>query len=226
MRTIGPVPLATAIDAFRLPGEARRLAMVMNKASSRPMTSEPENPAPGSELASLIAAVARDRDRAAFGRIFEQFAPRIKTMMMRMGAAAEESEELTQEAMLAVWRKAHLFDPNGTSASGWIFRIAHNLRIDAVRRARRIDASGTDPTIELPEVAPPDHLVAARQIDARVRRAVAQLNPEQLQVITLSFFENRPHAEIAAALKLPLGTVKSRLRLAFKRLRALLDEVA
>lgn len=190
------------------------------------MPSEDQSAAPGSEVAALIAAVARTRDRAAFARLFRQFAPRIKTMMLRMGASQEQAEELAQEALLAVWRKAHLFNPQGASASGWIFRIAHNLRIDAARRARRLDAAGTDPTNEPAAVAPPDGILATAQIEARVRRAVAQLSPEQLQVITLSFFESRPHAEIAEALELPLGTVKSRLRLAFRRLRTLLDEVA
>ena len=175
--------------------------------------------------AALIVAVAGARDRAAFAALFRHFAPRIKSMMLRSGAPAEQAEVLTQEAMLTVWRKAGLFDPRGASASGWIFRIAQNLRIDALRHTRREKAIDFSEPVDDPG-APPDAVVDAGQVEAHVRRAIRELSPEQLQVVVLSFFESRPHAEIAALLQLPLGTVKSRLRLAFKRLRALLDEVA
>ena len=178
------------------------------------------------DLAALITAVADRRDSAAFAELFQYFAPRIKALLMRSGAPGEQAEELAQEAMLTVWRKAHLFDPTGASASGWVFRIAHNLRIDAARRAQRIERLGRELAGETAEVEEPDAIVSAGQMQARVRAAIAQLSSEQLKVITLSFFESRPHAEIAEILQLPLGTVKSRIRLAFKRLRTLLDEVA
>lgn len=176
--------------------------------------------------ASLIVAVAKNRDRIAFAELFNHFAPRIKAFLLRGGTPAELAEELAQEAMLIVWRKAYLFDPAGASASGWVFRIAQNLRIDAARRAQRADRITTEFAFEPAEVDAPEAVVDAAQLEEKVRSAMAQLSPEQLKVITLSFFESRPHAEIAAILKLPLGTVKSRIRLAFLRLRALLDEVA
>ncbi len=178
------------------------------------------------DFAGLIDAVARTRDRGAFVQLYQQFAPRVKALMLRMGASPEHADEIAQECLLSVWRKAHLFDPQGASASGWIFRIARNLHIDALRRARRAEAVPEDTEVASPEVERPDSLVAAAQIGARVRAAVARLTPEQLTVITLSFLESRPHAEIADTLQLPLGTVKSRIRLAVKRLRELLDEVA
>ena len=178
------------------------------------------------DFAGLIDTVARTRDRAAFVVLYRQFAPRVKTLMLRMGATPEQAEELAQECLLSVWRKAHLFDPRGTSASGWIFRIARNLRLDALRRTRRAEVLAEDMNLAPPEVEQPDSIVAAAQVGARVRAAVARLTPEQLTVITLSFLESRPHAEIADTLQLPLGTVKSRIRLAIKRLRELLDEVA
>ena len=183
-------------------------------------------PGPVSNFAGLIAAVARDRDRTAFAELFRHFAPRIKTLMLRLGAPPDQADELAQEALLTVWHKAHLFDPQGASASGWIFRIARNLRIDFLRRARRLDAIGTDPTNDPAEIDQPDSIVTAGQLGGRVRSAIGKLSPEQLHVITLSFLEGRPHAEIAQRLQLPLGTVKSRLRLAVKRLRELLHEVA
>jgi RNA polymerase sigma-70 factor, ECF subfamily len=178
------------------------------------------------DVAALIDSVARKRDRAAFVQLYRHFAPRVKGLMLRMGASPEQADELTQECLLNVWRKAHLFDAQGTSASGWIFRIARNLRIDVVRSARRAQAAADGIDQLSDEVERPDSIVAAAQISVRVRAAVARLTPEQLTVITLSFLEGRPHADIADKLQLPIGTVKSRIRLAMKRLRELLDEVA
>jgi RNA polymerase sigma-70 factor (ECF subfamily) len=178
------------------------------------------------DFAALIDSVARQRDREAFVQLYRHFAPRVKALMLRMGAPLEQADELTQECLLNVWRKAHLFDPQGASASGWIFRIARNLRIDGLRSARRAQAAADGIDQISDEVEWPDAIVAATQIGARVRAAIARLTPEQLTVITLSFIEGRPHAEIADKLQLPVGTVKSRIRLAMKRLRELLDEVA
>jgi RNA polymerase sigma-70 factor, ECF subfamily len=173
------------------------------------------------QFPDLIVAIARNQDRAAFARLFEHFAPRIKALMMQLGAPAVRAEELSQDTMLSVWRKAHLFDPAGTSASGWIYRIAKNLHIDALRRDQRLAAIPTDE--EKADVPTPDAALSARETESRVRAAIAQLGPEQLRVITLSFFEDKPHAEIAKELSIPLGTVKSRVRLAMQRLRDLLD---
>jgi RNA polymerase sigma-70 factor, ECF subfamily len=178
------------------------------------------------DFAGLIDRVARERDRGAFIQLYRQFAPRVRTLMLRMGATPEQADEIVQECLLSVWRKAHLFNPQGASASGWIFRIARNLRIDYLRSARRAEALATDVDLTVLEVERPDTIVTAAQIGARVRAAIARLSPEQLAVITLSFLESRPHAEIADMLQVPLGTVKSRIRLAMKRLRELLDEVA
>lgn len=179
-----------------------------------------------SDFKALIVSVAEQHDGAAFAELFEHFAPRVKSMFLRMGSANEQAEELAQETMLTVWRKAHLFDRDSGGASAWIFRIAHNLRIDAVRHSRRTERLVNEFAAETAEVIEPDAVVGASQIDDRVRAAIAQLSPDQMKVIILSFFESRPHSEIAEILQLPLGTVKSRLRLAFKRLRTLLDEVA
>jgi RNA polymerase sigma-70 factor (ECF subfamily) len=185
-------------------------------------SAKPDTP----DHAALIVAVAECRDRSSFAKLFSHFAPRIKSLLLRSGASAELAEELAQEAMLTVWRKAHLFDPSGASASGWIFRIAYNLRIDAARCVQRADRMANELAVDLPEVAAPETIVGAAQMEEKVRSAIAQLSADQLKVITLSFFESRSHSEIAEILHLPLGTVKSRIRLAFQRLRTLLDEVA
>jgi len=171
----------------------------------------------------LILRIARERDRTAFTALFESFAPRLKGYLLRQGARPAEAEELVQEAMVAVWRKAELFDPSRASAATWIFRIARNLRLDAARRDRHADAYQPDLSEEPEPPRTPEGIEAARQRDALVRTALAELPPEQLEVLRMSFFHDRPHAEIAQALRLPLGTVKSRIRLALQRLRASLE---
>ncbi|HTY69075.1 MAG TPA: sigma-70 family RNA polymerase sigma factor [Alphaproteobacteria bacterium] len=178
--------------------------------------------APAREAAALIRAIAERRDRAAFAALFVQYAPRLKAYMRRLGAADDAAEEIVQETMLMVWRKAALFDPARAAASTWIFTILRNLRIDMLRRSRplppELAAAG-----EAAEAADADDLIDAAQRTARLRAALASLPAEQAEVVRLSFFDERPHAEIERALGIPLGTVKSRLRLAMARLRRVLE---
>lgn len=176
------------------------------------------------DFALLIEAIALRRDRDAFTQLFEFFAPRVKSLMIRSGSVPAQAEELAHDTLLAVWHKAHLFDPAGASASGWIYKIARNLRIDAIRRERRDALIVVDRSDVPEESAQPLNIVVSREEESRVRAAVALLSEEQQKVIALSFFEDRPHAEISRLLSLPLGTVKSRLRLATKRLRDVLDD--
>jgi RNA polymerase sigma-70 factor (ECF subfamily) len=189
------------------------------------MKKSPALAAPAEEYGELIRAVAVRRDRGAFAILFEHFAPRVKSYLLRLGAPAEVAEELAQETLLSVWRKAEAFDPTRAAASTWIFTIARNLRIDAFRRARRGEPA-EDPS-DAPEAqARPDALLASAQSQARIRLALTALPPDQAEVVRLSFFSDKPHSEIAAALQLPLGTVKSRLRLAMGRLREMLGDLA
>ncbi len=179
----------------------------------------------------LIEAVATRRDRAAFVRLFQHFAPRVKTFMLRSGASEAAAEEIAQETMLSVWRKADSFKPDTAGAAAWIFTIARNQRIDAFRRERRGGAVEVDNDKDIAEQRvderlTPESQVAAGQLEDCVRQAMAQLSNEQLRVIELSFFEDKPHGEIAELLQIPLGTVKSRLRLAIGRLRALLGDIS
>jgi len=175
--------------------------------------------------ADMIGAIAAHADRAAFARLFEHFAPRVKSYMLRLGAEPQLAEELAQETLLAVWRKAAAFDRAKAAPSTWIFTIARNLRIDAARRSRRGDPV-EDPS-DTPDAEPtPDAVLAAAQSEGRIQQALGALPPEQAEVVRLSFFSDKPHSEIAEALKLPLGTVKSRLRLAMARLRDLLGDLA
>ena len=144
--------------------------------------------------------------------------------MRRLGANDGQAEDLAQEALLAVWRKASLFDPSRAGAATWVFTIARNLRIDSLRRER--------PTEPLPEAERAEadcapgadiELITAER-DRLLRSALAILPPEQAQLVQLAFYEDRPHRDIERVLGIPLGTVKSRLRMAMQRLRAALEE--
>lgn len=216
-------PMLTIQTAAQLPGRrgARLYLLKFGKAANGVTGSQDKPLEAQADFSDLIVAIARDQDRTAFARLFEHFAPRIKALMMQLGASPARAEELAQDTMLAVWSKARLFDPEGASASGWIYRISKNLHVDALRRDRRLAALPAD--AEPLDAPQPDAILSARDAEGRVRAAIAALNPEQLRVVTLSFFEDKPHAEIARELNIPLGTVKSRVRLAMQRLRDLLD---
>ena len=191
----------------------------------RGSVTRPEPPAPEAndatdDAASLIVAIAVAHDRAAFALLFARYAPRVKAYLIRRGASAQRAEDLAQEALLKVWRKAAGFDPARAGAGAWIFTIARNLQIDAYRRDRAPEAWALDPSETPDPPAEPDSRLVGADRDRRLSEAVRDLPPDQLAVVRLSFFSDKPHAEIAEALGLPLGTVKSRLRLALNRLRA------
>ncbi len=169
----------------------------------------------------LILAVAASRDRAAFARLFEHFAPRLKAYLIRAGAPPAMAEDFAQDAMLTVWRKADLFDPRRARAATWIFTIARNRRIDVLRRDRR-PPPVPDLSLAAADPARPDDLFEGREDAGRIREAMAVLTRDQTQVIQMAFFQDCAHSEIATMLGLPLGTVKSRIRNAMIKLRAIL----
>ena len=177
------------------------------------------------ELARLIEAVAARQDRAAFAALFDHFAPRIKAFLMRGNTPAAAAEELAQEALLTVWRKASQFDRQRAGASSWIFAIARNLRIDSARREMRGKVLDLEANEDAEPLAPPDAELLASEREQRVRAALVHLTDEQLRVVRLSFFDGKAHGDIAAELELPLGTVKSRIRLAMNRLRDVLGDL-
>jgi len=182
------------------------------------------NPAPDSaRLNAAVVAVAA-KDRAAFQLLFDHFAPRVKGYLMRLGTSNAQAEDLAQDALLAVWRKAALFDPAKASASTWIFTIARNLRIDAIRRERRPELDPEDPALQPGSARAADESVDWGQAEDRLRVALATLPDEQSRIIELSFLSEKPHSMIARELGLPLGTVKSRIRLAMARLRLALGD--
>lgn len=174
-------------------------------------------------LNACLEAVGRGRDRAAFAELFAHFAPRLKAFFMKAGAEAEAAEEVVQETMINVWRKAGQFDPSRASASTWIFTIARNMRIDLLRKARRPQPDPDDPAMVPDEPAQADEWLSAEEEAVELRAAVAELPEEQKHILHLAFFEEKSHGTIADELGLPLGTVKSRIRLAFKRIRSRLE---
>ncbi len=173
--------------------------------------------------ATLIAAIAGG-DRAAFATLFSDYAPRIKAFLLRRGMRAAEAEELAQEAMLAVWRKAGQFDPARATAAAWIFAIARNLCID--RHRREHGAPEPDPAFDPDPPPPAEMLLNEAERAARVRDAIAVLPADQAEALRLAFFDERSHSEMETILGIPLGTVKSRLRLAMGRLRLALGDLA
>lgn len=177
---------------------------------------------PVTDWSDCILAIAIRRDRKRFTELFLHFGPRLTGFFLRLGVAPGHAEDLAQEVMLTVWRKADQFDPARASAATWIFTVARNLRIDLKRRERD-PASLVELYDGMNEPMPSEMLIAVEN-SQRVRQAMAELPAEQLEVIRLSFFEDRSHGEIAALLQIPLGTVKSRVRLAMVRLRALVEE--
>jgi RNA polymerase sigma-70 factor (ECF subfamily) len=178
--------------------------------------------------AMLMQAIAEKGDKAAFAQLFAFYAPRVKGFLMRLGSSDATADELAQEVMLAVWRKAHTFDPNQASVSTWVYRIARNRRIDLARRENRqreeLEREANDQDMSADPEETPDEPLMAREREARVREALAQLPVEQADLVRRAFFGDQTHRDIADETGLPLGTVKSRLRLAFGRLRKALDE--
>jgi RNA polymerase sigma factor (sigma-70 family) len=176
------------------------------------------------ELIGLVQAVARDRDRAAFAALFSHFAPRLKTYVMRLGASAATADELVQETMLTLWRRADSFDPRQANASTWIFTIARNKRIDTLRRENRPELDPSDPAFTVEPIPAADDTIAAGESEHLLRQAIGQLPHEQAELLRICYYGDKSHRQIALELGLPLGTVKSRLRLALGRLRLVLKD--
>lgn len=168
-----------------------------------------------------MLAVAEHRDRQAFALIFDHFTPRLETYLQRLGLSRDEAEDIAQDVMTTVWVKSALFDPEKSSLVTWIYRIARNRRIDRARRARdTLPLDNSDAALSVvDEEAQPDAALSAGQEADALRGALIELPEEQRKLVQMSYFEGMSQSEIAAHAQLPLGTVKSRLRLAFNRLR-------
>ncbi len=176
------------------------------------------------EWAALVSDVAQNRDRAAFTRLFDHFVPRIEAYLLRLGADRATAEEISQEVMVTLWRKAQLFDSSKSSVTTWLYRIARNRRIDAARRDRMDYLDPMDSAFDdIADDRAFDMTVDVQRREDILRAAIKELPDEQLSLVKLAFFESLSHSAIAEQTGLPLGTVKSRIRLAFTRLRRSLE---
>jgi len=193
--------------------------------SIQTMTDTAERTEPETSNEALISLIARDRSREAYRALFLRFAPKLKAFVMGQGLSAQEAEDLAQETLISVWRKADYFDPSKAAASTWIYTIARNLRIDQARKAKRQQdmPEALKEDLQSAEAdVPADAQMIAHQSASALNLHIQTLPKEQKEVLRLSFFEDLSHGDISRALNLPLGTVKSRLRLAIMRLRVLM----
>jgi RNA polymerase sigma factor (sigma-70 family) len=189
-----------------------------------PIAVDPK-PEQGMSLEEMIQAIARDHSRSAFAGLFEHFAPRLKSYVMRLGADERAAEEVVQETMLMVWRKAARFDARLAGASTWIFTIARNKRIDRIRREHRPEFDPNDPALIGAAPEPADIPLLRREQGDRLRAAMSLLPEDQASLVRAAFFDGKSHREIASERSIPLGTVKSRIRLALGRLRRELEDL-
>lgn len=182
----------------------------------------PSEPFPSeAERSELIQAIAKAQDRSAFIALFEFYAPRIKAQAMRFGVDPGVAEDIAQDALLSVWQRASQFDPERGSASAWIFTIATNVRIDRARREKRIAAAAQSDMQDASTTAS----TADGELDVdRLHGLLMALPSDQRRIIELSFYSEVSHGEIASRLNIPLGTVKSRIRLAIVKLRQALRD--
>lgn len=164
-----------------------------------------------------MIAVRDNRDRKAFAALFDFFAPRLKGFIMRSGASAHLAEEIVQDVMLTIWRKAAMFDPHRAQVSAWIYQIARNRQIDVGRKEYRPvpEELKEDPASE-PDAS---QILAIEQEAGHLKKALAKLKPEQRDVVEKAYLGELTHQEISSQTGLPLGTIKSRIRLGLDRLR-------
>ncbi len=195
---------------------------VRPKVGSLPVDSDEMRP---EHMNSLIALVANHGDKAAFEVIYRHFVPKLRSFMARTSHEPAVVDEYVQEAMVSVWRKASQFDPARGRLSTWIFAIARNVRIDALRRGPKPDFDASDPLLAMHEVEPADLVVLRTQEAEALNKAMNELKPDHIEVLRMSYFEGMAHGAIAEKLGLPLGTVKSRIRLACEKLRDSLGDL-
>ena len=175
------------------------------------------------ELTTLISLIATKKDKTAFSSLFKLVGPRIKGYLMKLGSNDIVAEDLLQEVMLTVWRKSETFDRNKAAVSTWLFTIARNKRIDMLRKEIRPQLDPNDPMLTPNQEESADNVYGSKQESIKITDAIKMLPEEQSKLIKMTYYEDKSHSIIAKELKMPLGTVKSRIRLASTRLKKLLE---
>ena len=196
--------------------ESHTLRVTVDRVDSSGST--PEN------LAAWLQAVAQRQDRDAFARLHAHFAPRLAAWLTRSGLSPSQAEDVVQETMVAVWRKAGLYSPALGGPSTWIFVIARNLRTDYQRRKANRELAPLEDWDQIDDTATAEELLLTGEREGILRKALSQLSREQAQVLEQAYFADKPQSVIARELGVPLGTVKSRVRLALARLKTLMEE--
>ena len=204
--------------AFRAPPRLKR-AMSLNKTQKTPLDAANTS----LDLENLLAKVGAEKDKDAFVSLFNYFAPRVKSYMLKNGASDSTAEEIVQNTFITVWEKAASYNPKKAAASTWIFTVARNKRIDALRRDKNTDVNSENPAIENAVAEAVGENYAEAEDVEKLNAAIATLPPEQSELLRLAFFEEKSHSDISAETKIPLGTVKSRLRLAMEMLKSILN---
>lgn len=177
------------------------------------------------EWSQCLQTIAEKRDRQAFARLFKHFAPLVKAFALSGSPlAASHADEIVQEVMLKVWQKAEGYNPRKAAASTWIYTIARNCRTDLYRRLQKFDTPLAAEDIWLEqEEEEPFFAVQQRRNAQRVKEMLSELPQEQAQILAKVYMEGKSHSEVAEDLQLPLGTVKSRVRLAMQKLQIMTD---
>mgnify|MGYP000189988715 CR=1 FL=1 len=175
------------------------------------------------DLALCIELIGKSQDKLAFNNIFRYFAPRLKSFLIKVGSTDTQAEEVIQEVMIAVWTKSSTYDSNKSSVSTWIYTIARNKRIDKIRKEKRHYLSESDEGLEIPVDSTQEKEIFSAQVSNSLKKYMSNLPEEQSKLLKLSYFYNKTHADISTELKIPLGTVKSRIRLALTKMRHLVE---
>ena len=175
------------------------------------------------DFALCIDLIGKNQDKLAFNNIFRYFAPRLKSFLVKAGSTDSQAEEVIQEVMIAVWTKSSTYDSNKSSVSTWIYTIARNKRIDKIRKEKRHYLSESDEGLEIPVDSTQEKEIFASQVSNNLKKYMSNLPEEQSKLLKLSYFYNKTHADISEELKIPLGTVKSRIRLALTKMRHLVE---
>ncbi|MFN7114832.1 MAG: sigma-70 family RNA polymerase sigma factor [Alphaproteobacteria bacterium] len=205
--------------AFRPAARLKKpMAQIPTHDSARAAASAPTS-AQTAPHEDLLVQVGTRQDRGAFRALFEHYAPRLKSYLIKNGASESAAEEIVQNTFVTVWEKAAQYDPRKSAASTWIFTIARNRRIDTLRREKYIEIDSDNPALHLAASDAPDDSYTDAATVEKLHAAIETLPADQAALLRMAFFEDKTHQAIADETRIPLGTVKSRLRLALEKLR-------
>lgn len=196
------------------------IAFTLSSPLERLMTvARPHQPASEAEShENLLVRVGQKKDRAAFATLFEYYAPRVKSYLLKHGASGSTAEEIVQNTFVTIWEKAASYDPEKAAASTWIFTIARNKRIDVLRREKFIEVNTDNSALQNASYMQ-DEAYADQETIKTLNTAIESLPKKQADLLRMAFFEDKSHQTISDEMHLPLGTVKSRLRLAMEKLK-------